>query len=75
MPDSGLLMLSALCVVGGISIILYPNALLKLNEVLNRTLMALDQRLMRFRHVIGVVLLLVSYLFFRLALLVPGMRG
>ena len=75
MPDTGLLFFSVLCLVMGGAMILSPHALAKLNAALNQTFCLLDQRLMRFRHVIGAGLFIASYLFFKLALLLPGLRG
>jgi hypothetical protein len=47
-----------------------------MSMVLNRTIDALfDQRLMRYRHLIGLLLFVASYLLFRIALLLPGLRG
>ena len=75
MPDTGVLLLSAVCLAAAVSSILFPNPLLKLSTALNQTLAMLDQRLMRHRHLIGVLLFVVSYLLFTLALRIPELRG
>ena len=75
MPDSGILVVSLVCVVGGVSFILFPHPLVSLSQALNRTLVALDGQLIRYRYVLGVLLFVASYLFFRLALLVPNLAG
>ncbi|OGX38742.1 MAG: hypothetical protein A3C53_02670 [Omnitrophica WOR_2 bacterium RIFCSPHIGHO2_02_FULL_68_15] len=79
MPDTGLLLLSLVCLVAGIAFVLFPHPLLaisqSLNRTLNRTLVTLDERLIRHRYLSGLLLFVVSYLCFRLALLVPALRG
>jgi hypothetical protein len=67
--------LSIVCLMAGVAILIVPQALVKLNSVLNRTLTIFDQFLLRHRYLFGILLLIVSYLFFRLALLVPQLRG
>ena len=54
---------------------MFPHPLLGISQSLNRTLVSLDERLIRYRYLCGVVLFVVSYLCFQLALLVPGIRG
>jgi hypothetical protein len=75
MPDTGFLALSAVCLVAAVLFVLYPDALLKLNGVLNRTLVVMDHSLARHRYVVAVALFVVSYLLFRLALMVPSFRA
>ena len=75
MPDTGFLFLSTLCLMAAVSFILFPNPLLKLSTALNRTLVMLDQRLMRHRYLMGALLFVVSYLLFNLALRIPELRG
>ena len=75
MPDSGLLVLSGVCLATGVSFILFPDPLKRLSGVLDRTLVILDQSLMRHRYLIAVALFVTSYLFFRLALLLPELGG
>ena len=71
MPDTGLLFLSLVNLIMGVSLILYPHAISTLSKVLNRTLAVWDHQLMRHRHILGVLACLASYAFFQLALLVP----
>ena len=75
MPDTGLLFLSLICIVAASSCILFPKGLSKMSVALNRTVNTVDQGLMRHRYVFGVALFVVSYLCFRLALLMPQLRG
>ena len=75
MPDSGLLFLSLLCIIAASSCVLFPKGLSKLSVSLNRTVKSFDEGLMRHRHLFGVLLFAVSYLLFRLAMLVPQLRG
>ena len=75
MPDSGLLVLSLVCLAVGVGFVMFPHPLLILSQTLNRTLVTLDERLIRHRYLCGVLLFVVSYLCFRLALLVPSLKG
>ena len=75
MPDSGLLFMSLLCLAAGAGFMLFPHPLLTISQTLNRTLVSLDERLIRHRYLCGALLFVGSYLCFRLALMVPGMRG
>ena len=75
MPDSGLLLLSLVCLVAGVAFVLFPHPLLAISQALNRTLVSLDDKLIRRRYLCGALLFVVSYLCFRLALLVPSLRG
>ncbi len=63
--------LSAVALVGGVLIILAPKFVVSMNRSLNKALLSADDRIMRNRHVIGVLLLIVAYLCFRLALMAP----
>ncbi len=63
--------LCVMALAGGAMVILTPKLVLQLNSRLNRVLVSFDETLLRYRHVIGVLLLVVAYLCFRLALLVP----
>ena len=74
MPDTGLLAVSAICLVAAVLCILFPEFLGKLGGALNRTVTSLDQQLLRHRYLFGILLFIVSYLFFRLALLLPSLR-
>ena len=69
MPDTGLLFVSLVCLMSGISFVLFPHALLQLNKALNRSLVVLDQHLMSYRYVVGFLLRLTGYGIFRLAVL------
>lgn len=75
MPDTGCLILSLFSVVLGVALFLFPHPLKQLSGTLNRTLVTLDESLMRYRYVIGGLLFLLSYGLFRVALLVPTLRG
>ena len=75
MPDSGLLVLSLVCLAAGVGFVLFPHPLLTVSQALNRTLVRLDERLIRHRYLCGLLLFVVSYLCFRMALLVPSLRG
>ena len=74
MSVSGLFVISLLCLVAGVGFILFPHPLLAISQAMNRTLVSLDERLIRHRYLCGVLLFVVSYLCFRLALLMPVMR-
>ncbi len=63
--------LSALALVGGAMVILVPKVVAQMNTQLNKVLVSVDELLLRYRHLVGVTLLVVAYLCFRLALLVP----
>lgn len=71
----GLLLLSALCLVSGVGVMAVPKVISKVNMALNRVYNFLDEKLMRYRFLFGVALFVVGYLFFRLALLMPQLRG
>jgi hypothetical protein len=75
MPDSGLLFLSLICLVGAVGFVLFPHPLLAISQALNRTLVSLDDKLIRYRYVCGALLFVVSYLCFQLALLIPNLQG
>jgi len=71
MPDSGLLFISLLgAVIGGL-LFLSPHTLLDWSGRLNKTLVVLDEWLIRHRYVMGLFAFAASYAFFRLALLLP----
>jgi len=73
MPDPGMLFVSVVCLVAGVSFFLFPHPLLNLSRALNRTLVVMDERLIRHRYVFGTLLFVVSYLCFRLALITPSL--
>ena len=60
-------LLSGLCVVFALLCFFVPGALDRLNHALNQTVTAVDERLMRSRHVMGVLLLIAAACFFYLA--------
>ena len=74
MPDTGFLLLSLLSLLVGAALFLYPRALSQGNSFLNRTLVAMDDMLIRHRYVMGLLAFLASYAFFRLALMLPAFR-
>ncbi len=74
MPDSGLLILSGICLIAGVGFFLFPHPLLKLSLSLNKTLAVLDQLFMRHRYFAGLLLFLTSYLLFNLAMWVGQLR-
>ena len=75
MPDMTLLLLSVVSVIVGGGLVLYPETMLRVSGLLNRTLTVLDQRIIRHRYVFGALAFLASYAFFKLALLLPTLRG
>ena len=74
MMNPGLLILSAVCFTSAVAFVLFPDPLLRLSTVLNRTLLVLDHFLMRYRYAVALLLFGVSYLLFSLALMFPGLR-
>ena len=75
MPDTGFLFLSLASVVVGMSLFLFPVVLTRVSEWLNRTFIALDERLMHYRYLLGFLAFVASYAFFKIALLLPSLRG
>lgn len=75
MPDSGMLIFSLVCLVVGVVLFLYPQAIMKLSGFLNRTLTVLDQPLIRKRYFVGLMAFIASYAFFKLAFWVPLLKG
>ena len=73
MPEPLILAISGLCLVSGATIILFPDAMVKLNGALNRPIIV-DPLLVRYRHLLGLMLFVVSYSVFRLALLLMPYR-
>ena len=71
MPDTGFLTLSLLATVMGAVLFLFPDGVHKLSGLLNRTIAAVDEPLLRYRYLIGVLSFVASYALFRLALWVP----
>ena len=74
MPDTGLLFLSFLSVLVGSSLFLYPHAMMKVSNALNRTLAILDESIIQYRYLIGLLAFGAGYAFFKLALLLPLLR-
>ena len=75
MPDSGFLGLSVASVALGALLFLSPKSVLRFSEVLNRTLAVLDAQVVRYRYVVGLLAFVASYAFFKLALLLPSLKG
>lgn len=74
MPDTGFLGLSFLSMLVGVMLFLFPQAILRFSGLLNRTLVVLDERLIRQRFLVGLLAFAASYAFFQLALLFPMLR-
>ena len=75
MPNTGMLVLSLICVVMGVGLFLSPHFLLEVSLRLNRTHGPLDQKLIRHRYLMGFLTFGASYAFFKLALLLPSLKG
>ena len=75
MPDTGFLFLSIASLVLATFLVLVPKAVAKLSNVLNRTLAAVDEPLMRYRYFVAVLAFAASYAFFQIALTLPALRG
>jgi len=75
MPDTGFLFLSLASVLLGTLLVLFPHAVVKLGNVLNRTLAAVDEQFIRYRYFIAVLAFAASYAFFQIALTLPSLRG
>lgn len=60
--------ISTISLVAGVLMFLGPRLVVRLNDVLTRHLATLDQPMMRFRYLVGLLLMVSGYLFFRLAL-------
>ena len=74
MPEPLMLSISGLCLLAGAMVILFPRAVVRLNGALDRHIVV-DPVLVRYRHVLGVLLFAVSYSVFRLALLLMPYRS
>lgn len=76
MLDPVWMALSAIALLGGVMVILVPKLLLRMNNQLTKALVSVDDLVLKYRHVVGATLLIVAYLCFRLALLIPtgGLR-
>ena len=75
MPDTGFLFLSLASVLLGTLLVLFPQAVVKLSNVLNRTLAVVDDQLIRYRYLVAVLAFAASYAFFQIALALPSLRG
>ena len=67
-----LYLLSVTCVVFGLLCLAAPRSVHRLNTALNRSVTSLNDVLMRYPRLLGVALLAVSALFFRLARLLSS---
>ena len=74
MTPEGLLFVSLLCLLSGVLFFLFPGWLLKLSSYLNRSMITLDQKLMRHRYLVGTLLIVSSYLVFSIALTLSDLR-
>lgn len=61
--------LSALTGLVGVLIILAPKFVVTVNDRLSKTIVSMDDLVLRHRHVMGALLLIVAYLCFWIALL------
>ena len=75
MPDTGFLFLSLASVLLGTLLVLFPQAVVKLGSMLNRTLAAVDEQFIRYRYFVAVLAFAASYAFFQIALTLPAFRG
>ena len=73
MPDTGLLLVSVLCLIIGGTLILVPKVLTELSQRMNAPHATADQWIVRYRYVTGLLAFVAGYGFFRLALLPPGL--
>lgn len=73
MLDRGYLLLSVVGLLLGTMFFLFPNALLRASQAMNRVLMAAaDEQVMRYRYLVGLLFYLASYGIFKLALLLSA---
>ena len=75
MSQTGCLVLSLLFLVAAVAFILFPRGLLSLSRAMNRTLIVLDDQLVRHRYLVSLVLFAVSYMVFKLSLLILLSKG
>ena len=75
MSQTGCLVLSLFFLVAAVAFILFPHGLLSLNRTLNRTLTVLDDRIVKHRYLVSLVLFAVSYMVFKLSLLISLSKG
>ena len=74
MADATCLFLSLMCLLAAIMLMLFPVSVKQASRALDRTLAVVDDQLVKHRYVFGLVLFLVSYSLFRLALLIPNVQ-
>ena len=70
MLDQRFLVVSGMCLAAGVLLVLFPQAVAQLNSAMDRTVRSVDGFVMRYRHMIGALLLVAAFLFFRMALAV-----
>ncbi len=75
MLHSGWMLLALVALVGGVAVILFPRELTQLNGQLNQMLVSMDDAILKHRHMVGTLLLIVAYLCFRLAALMYMARS
>ena len=75
MVHPALLVLSGFSMIAAVVLVLFPQRFSELSTTLNRTLKNLDDVFMEHRYIIAGLLFLCSYLCFRLALMLPLLRG
>ena len=68
MSHSYALAVSAMCLVAGVAMMLWPASMLRLSRALNRSIVAFDEPMIRHRRVMSLLLFTASYSMFRVAL-------
>ncbi len=68
MSHSYALLVSAMCLVAGVAMVLWPTSMLRLSRALNRSIAVLDEPMIRHRRGMGLLLFAASYSMFRVAL-------
>ena len=74
MPDTGCFALSVFALVSGVGLILFPHPLVMLSRTLNKTLVQLDDHVMRYRYLLALLAFAMSYGMFRLSIFLPLFR-
>lgn len=69
MPEHRLIACSMIAVVLAVMFIMFPGILLHASRTMNRTMVSLDESLMRYRYLLGVLCAVMAYGLFRMALL------
>ena len=75
MPQTGLLVLSVLCLAIGALLLVSPKTVVSLGRVLNRTITTVDESMLHARYIWAALLVLTSYGLFRLAVLLPTLKS